>query len=579
MKDEDADAEVVVLSGPGANPKALGTPQTGIGATFRGFMKAAQNVIDNVKHGQSVGQAVSNAVGGAATNKREHQPSMIQSDGRGVLHIGGRKFSSMDPSLAGLEFSDHKAFDRFIRKRNAQVFSVSGTDGGARETTRKLSVECDLIHAGSAPIQGNLEVTDSHIRFVAFARCKDTAQSQYVEKVLERIEHKLYVGARQELLKTQHAAEPVDESINAGRFKSKELSPETFAKYDNAIAYLAGVNASREHFMQWPLSELCEVHARRHLLQRSAVELFFIDGESVLLDMYTYEQVRRWFNNLSRFDATARLRQNPLCRRSQLLKPSQIVTVSGWTEAWRTRKLSNLEYLMKLNFAAGRTYNDLNQYPVFPWILADYHSSTLDFSNPKTFRDLRKPVGALDAERLELLRQRYASLAETEGEVGMPAFMYGSHYSNIGAVTFFLLRMEPYFTYAIDMQGGYLDVADRLFDSVASAWDNVQKSSSDVKELVPEFFYMPEAFMNRTMRLPLGTKQNGEKLGDVVLPPWVSAPIDVSRCLFEKVMYIFTRSPRLLCVRLEGVHTSLFGCIVLPWSPIMFLHDCTTGLI
>ena len=79
---------------------------------------------------------------------------------------------------------------------------------------------------------------------------------------------------------------------------------------------------------------------------------------------------------------------------------------------------------MKLNFAAGRTYNDLNQYPVFPWILADYHSSTLDLSNPKTFRDLRKPVGALDAERLELLRERYASLAETEGDAGMPAFMY-----------------------------------------------------------------------------------------------------------------------------------------------------------
>lgn len=81
---------------------------------------------------------------------------------------------------------------------------------------------------------------------------------------------------------------------------------------------------------------------------------------------------------------------------------------------------------------------------MFPWILADYKSSTLDLSNPKTFRDLRKPVGALDAERLELLRERYASLAETEGEAGgMPAFMYGSHYSNIGAVTFFLLRMEP----------------------------------------------------------------------------------------------------------------------------------------
>lgn len=37
-------------------------------------------------------------------------------------------------------------------------------------------------------------------------------------------------------------------------------------------------------------------------------------------------------------------------------------------------EISNFEYLMHLNTVAGRTYNDLMQYPVFPWILADYHS-------------------------------------------------------------------------------------------------------------------------------------------------------------------------------------------------------------
>lgn len=37
-------------------------------------------------------------------------------------------------------------------------------------------------------------------------------------------------------------------------------------------------------------------------------------------------------------------------------------------------EISNFEYLMYLNTLAGRTYNDLMQYPVFPWILADYKS-------------------------------------------------------------------------------------------------------------------------------------------------------------------------------------------------------------
>ena len=59
---------------------------------------------------------------------------------------------------------------------------------------------------------------------------------------------------------------------------------------------------------------------------------------------------------------------------------------------------------------AGRTYNDLNQYPVFPWILADYTSESLDLNDPATFRDLSKPVGALDEKRLAFFRERYQGM-------------------------------------------------------------------------------------------------------------------------------------------------------------------------
>merc|ERR550514_965388 len=41
---------------------------------------------------------------------------------------------------------------------------------------------------------------------------------------------------------------------------------------------------------------------------------------------------------------------------------------------WRSGKLSNFEYIMGLITIAGRSSNDLQQYPVFPWVLADYTS-------------------------------------------------------------------------------------------------------------------------------------------------------------------------------------------------------------
>lgn len=71
-------------------------------------------------------------------------------------------------------------------------------------------------------------------------------------------------------------------------------------------------------------------------------------------------------------------------------------------ESWRRREISNFEYLMILNTLAGRSYNDLTQYPTFPWVLADYSSEKLDINKSSTFRDLSKPIGALDAKRFKV---------------------------------------------------------------------------------------------------------------------------------------------------------------------------------
>lgn len=62
---------------------------------------------------------------------------------------------------------------------------------------------------------------------------------------------------------------------------------------------------------------------------------------------------------------------------------------------------------MHLNTLAGRSYNDLMQYPVFPWILADYDSHELDLGDSNTFRDFSKPMGAQSKDRLEQFRKRY----------------------------------------------------------------------------------------------------------------------------------------------------------------------------
>jgi factor associated with neutral sphingomyelinase activation len=74
--------------------------------------------------------------------------------------------------------------------------------------------------------------------------------------------------------------------------------------------------------------------------------------------------------------------------------------------AWQLGKISNFDYLLYLNLAAGRSFNDLAQWPVFPWVLRDYSSAVLDLTRDEAFRDLSKPMGALTPARLEVFRQR-----------------------------------------------------------------------------------------------------------------------------------------------------------------------------
>lgn len=52
------------------------------------------------------------------------------------------------------------------------------------------------------------------------------------------------------------------------------------------------------------------------------------------------------------------------------------------TELWKDNKISNFEYLLKLNLFSGRSFNDAKYYPIFPLIFAEYESSTFrDFSH------------------------------------------------------------------------------------------------------------------------------------------------------------------------------------------------------
>lgn len=169
---------------------------------------------------------------------------------------------------------------------------------------------------------------------------------------------------------------------------------------------------------RWRFSDLVEVYQRKYLYQSTALELFFADGSSHLLVFASKSDRSTVYNLISQYNPQAVYLGAPTLTAASLsgkLKDSfrgQRTRLEIKTKEWEAREISNFEYIMFLNTQSGRTYNDLTNYPVFPWILADYHSEKLDLTDPCTFRDLSLPMGAQSEERRKESRERYDQLAE-----------------------------------------------------------------------------------------------------------------------------------------------------------------------
>ncbi|KAJ3429216.1 beige/beach-related [Anaeramoeba flamelloides] len=269
---------------------------------------------------------------------------------------------------------------------------------------------------------------------------------------------------------------------------------------------------TRDHI--WPLNQLIQIYKRRYRLRQSAIEIFLKNKKIYFLkfDHKVRDKI---------FELIISLKPPNLTNVFFSVPSEHIKKKNNLIKKWQNYEISNFEYLMQLNSLAGRTYNDLSQYPVFPWVLTDYKSKKIDLNNTKVYRDLSRPVGLLNPNNAEKLEIKYKELANNP-ETGIPPFHYGSHYSNAGIILYYLIRMEPFTTMAIEFQGGNFDAADRQFSSIEQAYNNSCLSLVDVKELIPEFYYLPEFLLNLN-KIDLGIRDSDKKkVDDVKLPPWAN---------------------------------------------------------
>jgi hypothetical protein len=320
------------------------------------------------------------------------------------------------------------------------------------------------------------------------------------------------------------------------------------------------------------LSNIREFHKRRYLLRHVAIEIFDVNGGSMFVVLPTPEERDELYNYLWRMPMPScilhtkkrsrsvgginhgpssespikmnvtisiipsrhRMDTTPQQSSNSVLDDSTTLSIpvvfrsfrERLTRSWLDGELSNFVYIMYLNTLAGRSTNDLAQYPVFPWVLSQYDSDHLDLSDASSFRDLSKPMGALGEERASYFMKRYKEALELNME-DIPLTLYMTHYSNSSFVINYLMRLEPFSRMHVGLQSGKFDGPDRLLKSVSESWKTASgtppkgtQSYQDVRELIPEWYNGPAKFLNNENRFLLGTTQSGINVNHVETPPW-----------------------------------------------------------
>ena len=282
-----------------------------------------------------------------------------------------------------------------------------------------------------------------------------------------------------------------------------KVSHSTSASFDMHLHDFT-ITYSETHIHTYEYSSISAVSNQTHLHHQNSIEIFFTNDHSLFV---VFEKTEERNQAVKIFQSKIKtFLQHAL---SEL--PGEKMNL------WQKGKISNFEYLMYLNRLSGRTFLNPLQYPILPWILTDYTSSELNLNDPSIFRDLSKPVGALNEERLKAIEATEFDLGQTDG-------LYSNAMGCTLTLYIMMIRVEPFTTLHIQMQSGRFDVSDRIFTSIKQLYDTAMTNTNDVKELIPEFFFMPEMLLNLN-NFDLGFTGKGNA-GDVILPPWAKSAVE-----------------------------------------------------
>ena len=238
-------------------------------------------------------------------------------------------------------------------------------------------------------------------------------------------------------------------------------------------------------------------------------------------------------------------------------------------EEWKKGYISNFEYLMKVNLLGNRSYKDLNQYPVFPWLVKDnkIYENEENIENNKTInnkinnikksniiinekedyltiikriiqsnlRPLNIPMGLLSLSKKGYnrklnfinnykiridqinkdknydikfnIKNTINDIPQYDNEISILydnqnipiekiPYIFSNNFSNSIYVSHYLIRIFPFASIYSEIKKNCFDYPEKLFYNLDSSFISSSSKKNDIREIIPQFFYLPEMFIN-----------------------------------------------------------------------------------
>ena len=246
-------------------------------------------------------------------------------------------------------------------------------------------------------------------------------------------------------------------------------------------------------------SEIEQILERRFLLMWQALEIYLKNGKSYFFNFITIDVCKSILDIFRKNSIT----KDKIHEKNYFRNQKYITT------EWVEERLSTYEYLLFLNKYSSRTYNDPNQYPIFPWLIQN--CSDTKETKEEIERILKYPMAGQTEENRKNAIGRYED--DEDNKSKFPAH-FGTHYSTSAYIYFYLMRNEPYTTLLVKLQGYKHENPDRTFFSIKEVL-NVLAAGHDNREMIPELFYKIGPFINLNCD-NFGKKSNNLRVDDFI---------------------------------------------------------------